>query len=196
MAKRARNSIRVIGGRWRGRRLRFPAVEGVRPTPERLRETLFNWLGRDVEGARCLDLFAGSGALTFEAASRGAARATAIDASRAVTRALARNAQTLEAGDAIEVVQARVARYLQRSPAPADIVFVDAPFAYPEWADAALARLAEAGWLAPCALVYVEASAHGRAPIIPAAWQRVRRQRAGDAQALLLRADAIDARSC
>jgi len=99
-------------------------------------------------------------------------------------------------GLAIEVVQARVARYLQRSPAPADIVFVDAPFAHPEWADAALARLAEAGWLAPSALVYVEASAHGRAPIIPAAWQRVRSQRAGDAQALLLRADAIDARRC
>ncbi len=93
----AANAIRIIGGQWRGRRLRFPAAPTLRPTPDRVRETLFNWLGQDLTGLARLDPFAGSGALSFEALSRGAALAVAVDRDRALVRALLASAQKLGA---------------------------------------------------------------------------------------------------
>jgi 16S rRNA (guanine966-N2)-methyltransferase len=92
-----RNRVRIIGGRFRGRVLRFPAVEGLRPTPDRVRETLFNWLGQDLEGQRTLEPFAGSGALSLEALSRGAARAVGVDRNPALVRALAESGKALGA---------------------------------------------------------------------------------------------------
>ncbi|MBP8868359.1 MAG: RsmD family RNA methyltransferase, partial [Propionivibrio sp.] len=89
------NTVRIIGGQWRRRLLRFPDSEGLRPTPDRVRETLFNWLGQDLEGLSCLDLFAGSGALGFEAASRGAARVVMVEQSPRVFAALEENARLL-----------------------------------------------------------------------------------------------------
>src|ERR1700751_3910778 len=91
------NEIRIIGGQWRGRRLRLPRVAGLRPTPDRVRETLFNWLGQDLTGRRTLDAFAGSGALSFEALSRGAAHAVAVEQNRELFRALIDAGRTLGA---------------------------------------------------------------------------------------------------
>src|ERR1700745_3072719 len=104
MAAAKGNRVRIIGGRWRSRILRFPPASHLRPTPDRVRETLFNWLGQRLDGLACLDLFAGSGALGFEALSRGAARAVMVESDREAARALRENAKTLEAGGA-EVVQ-------------------------------------------------------------------------------------------
>lgn len=191
MAKRRNNTVRIIGGRWRGRRLRFPAVAAIRPTADRLRETLFNWTVADIDGARCLDLFAGSGALAFEAASRGAAHVTAVDASRDAVRALARNKDALGAGDVVELVQARASAYLERPVEPVDLVFVDPPFARPDLADEALAGLVRYGWLRPNGRVYLEVPVRGggSAPT-PANWHVLQHKAAGDAKGMLLcRAD-------
>ena len=93
-----RNAVRIIGGEWRSRLIRFPDAPGLRPTADRVRETLFNWLGQDLSGYACLDLFAGSGALGFEAASRGAASVTLVEKGRAAFEALQVNARLLHAG--------------------------------------------------------------------------------------------------
>src|SRR5512140_2532572 len=95
----ARNRLRIIGGDWRSRIVRFPDAPGLRPTPDRVRETLFNWLGQRLDGLSCLDLFAGSGALGFEALSRGARRVVMVERDRATAVALRLSAQALEAGD-------------------------------------------------------------------------------------------------
>jgi len=177
------NTVRIIGGEWRGRRIRFPAAPGLRPTSDRRRETLFNWLAGDLDGAWCLDLFAGSGALGFEAASRGAARVVLVDASREVAAALAASARMLDA-ERLQVIHARMARYLNRTPEPFDLVFMDPPFARPRLAADALRRLGE-GWLAPGARVYLELAARGERPRIPESWTLRRETTAGDAHALL-----------
>src|SRR6476619_7798496 len=89
LVPRPANRVRIVGGSWRSRTVRFPAVEGLRPTPDRVRETLFNWLGQDLTGWRCLDLYAGTGALSLEAASRGAALAVAVERNRSAADAIA-----------------------------------------------------------------------------------------------------------
>src|SRR5215468_9276773 len=111
------NRVRIIGGALRGRVVRFPAVAGLRPTPDRVRETLFNWLGQDLSGLACLDLFAGSGALGFEAASRGARPVILVERDRRIAESLQASAQALQAdgsGDgAVEVVRADALEFLQ-----------------------------------------------------------------------------------
>lgn len=183
MARQRSNTVRIIGGAWRGRRIHFPAAPGLRPTSDRRRETLFNWLAGDLEGARCLDLFAGSGALGFEAASRGAAAVVLVEASREVAAELAANARTLDA-ERLKIVHARVANYLNRAPQPFDLVFIDPPFQQPRLAGDTLQRLS-GGWLAPGARVYLELAARGTRPTTPADWQLTREATAGDAHALL-----------
>lgn len=178
------NSVRIIGGEWRGRRIRFPAAPGLRPTSDRRRETLFNWLAPRLAGSRCLDLFAGSGALGFEALSRGAARAVLVEASREVAAALAASARALEAGDRCRVVHARAERYLARAAEPFDIVFLDPPFARPALVADACARL-DGGWLAADARVYLELDARTARPRLPPHWQLLRELTGGDAHALL-----------
>lgn len=184
MAKGRSNSVRIIGGEWRGRRVRFPAAPGLRPSSDRRRETLFNWLAPDVEGARCLDLFAGSGALGLEAASRGARHVVLVEASREVAAALAESVRSLGAEQRVRVVHAQVARYLNRTPERFDIAFLDPPFARPRLAAGALERL-DAGWLAPGARVYLEVAARAERPTIPPGWALLRETAAGDAHALL-----------
>jgi 16S rRNA (guanine(966)-N(2))-methyltransferase RsmD len=125
------HQIRIIGGRWRGRRIRFPAVADIRPTPDRVRETLFNWLGQDLDGARTLDPFAGSGALSFEALSRGATLAVAVDRKPELVRALHAAAQML--GAALEAHCADAQAFLARESRLFDVVFLDPPFAAPQW---------------------------------------------------------------
>lgn len=172
--------IRIIGGRWRGRRVRFPAVADVRPTPDRVRETLFNWLGQDLDGARTLDLFAGSGALSFEALSRGAALAVAVDRRAELVRAIDATAQMLGAA-ALETHRADARQFLARETRLFDVVFLDPPFGDPQWESllpAAAARVAADGAL------YVEAAAPVAAP---AGFAVVRGDNAGQVHYHLLR---------
>jgi 16S rRNA (guanine966-N2)-methyltransferase len=123
-----RNTLRIIGGQWRRRQLPFAEVEGLRPTPDRVRETLFNWLGQDLYGQSCLDLFAGSGALGFEAASRGAHKVVMVEAARAAQQQLSANIKTL-AAQQIELVCSDALQFLARHQHRFDVIFVDPPFA-------------------------------------------------------------------
>src|SRR5271168_887170 len=124
----ARNSVRIIGGGWRGRRVTFPDIPGLRPTPDRVRETLFNWLQHDIAGARCLDLFAGSGALGLEALSRGARELVFVAQAVAASRALSEQLARVGAGRKAQVVEMGAARYLRTPAQPVgtcfDIVFL------------------------------------------------------------------------
>ena len=121
------NKVRIIGGAWRRRWLTFPATEGLRPTPDRVRETLFNWLGQQLDGKTCLDLFAGSGALGFEARSRGAAQVTLVERERQAMRALRENAKTLGM-DRLEFLETDAMSLLAREQRRFDVIFLDPPF--------------------------------------------------------------------
>lgn len=144
--------LRIIAGQWRGRLLEFPEEDGLRPTGNRIRETLFNWLMPCLPGARCLDLFAGSGALGFEALSRGAASAVLVEANANVAASLRTNLQKLNC-DRAKVVQASGPDYLAQSREQFDVVFLDPPFAGDLYQPALAALPAR---LAPGALVYIE----------------------------------------
>lgn len=183
MARQRRNAVRIVGGAWRGRRIHFPAAPGLRPTSDRRRETLFNWLSGDLADARCLDLFAGSGALGLEAASRGAASVVLVEAARGVAAALSASARELDE-QRLRVVHTPAARYLGREPETFDVVFIDPPFDQPRLAADALKRLTR-GWLAAGARVYLEVAARGPDPGVPGDWQLAREMTAGDAHGRL-----------
>lgn len=170
--------IRVIGGAMRGRRWRFPDIPDIRPTPDRVRETLFNWLGTHVVGARCLDLFAGSGALGIESLSRGASRVVFVEQHAAIARALGAVITEWNVQGA-EIVRADAFAYLRGAVQPFDIVFLDPPFSAGLLAPAA-ALLEERGWLAPNALVYLESAARGARPALPEAWIERKAKQAGE----------------
>ena len=170
--------LRIIGGRWRGRKLRFPASAAIRPTPDRVRETLFNWLGAATQGARCLDLFAGSGALGLEALSRGAAHVTFVEIDEAAVRALRAHLAEWQAAEA-RVERADALRYLEGTARPCDIVFLDPPFAS-QLLPRAAALLEERHWLADTALIYVECAARQGLPALPQSWRPLRAKRAGE----------------
>ena len=143
------NRVRIIGGAFRGRVVRFPAVPGLRPTPDRVRETLFNWLGQDLAGRRCLDLYAGSGALSLEATSRGATLAVAVDRSRPLIDALAATAALLGA-NAMETHIADARAFLAADRREFDVIFADPPFKEDPWPwllPACAARLAAHGFI-------------------------------------------------
>lgn len=169
----ARNRLRIIGGDWRSRVVRFPDAEGLRPTPDRVRETLFNWLGQRLDGLACIDLFAGSGALGFEARSRGAARVTMIERDRRVCDHLRTSLAELGA-EGVEIVQGDAVAWLARAGGRYDVAFIDPPYAS-GLAGPALAALEPR--LAPGARVYVEAAE----PVAPpsAAWTCKREASAG-----------------
>jgi 16S rRNA (guanine966-N2)-methyltransferase len=163
--------VRIIAGKWRSRLLNFPPAIALRPTPDRVRETLFNWLGQRLDGLACLDLFAGSGALGFEALSRGAARVVMVERDRAVARQLRDSGRDLDAE--AEVVESDALAWLERSPELFDVVFIDPPFAT-DLAVRALERLPR--WLREGARVYVESA--DKLDLGPA-WHVVREDRAG-----------------
>lgn len=119
--------MRIVGGAWRSRRIRFAPHASLRPTPDRVRETLFNWLGQDLTGFTCLDLFAGSGALGFEAASRGAKHVVMVERDRAAYAALERNKAALEA-DQVELARGDALEFLRRDRTEYDVIFLDPPF--------------------------------------------------------------------
>ena len=147
------NQVRIIGGKHRGRKLPVADAPGLRPTPDRVRETLFNWLGQNLSGWRCLDLFAGSGALGFEAASRGAVSVVLVEQLPAVARSLQAAAELLKE-PALEVVCADALVYLKKPVPPLDLVFVDPPYGQ-GWLDRIIMPLLP--HLAEDARLYVEA---------------------------------------
>jgi len=174
------NALRIIGGRWRGRKIHFPRAAELRPTPDRVRETLFNWLGQDLTGRTTLDLFAGSGALSLEALSRGATRAVAIDRDATLVGALRATADRLGTRD-LETHCADALGFLARDRRAYDVIFLDPPFADELWE-----RLlpAAADRLAPDGRLYVEAST----PLEAAGGlEIVRRDKAGRVHYHLLR---------
>ena len=170
--------LRIIGGTWRGRKLRFAASAAIRPTPDRVRETLFNWLGARTPGARALDLFAGSGALGLEALSRGASHVTFVEQDEAAVRELRARLAEWQAGDA-RVARADALRYLAGEAQPFDLVFLDPPFGS-ELLGAAARLLEERHWLSAAALIYVECAARENLPPLPAPWRELKAKQAGE----------------
>ncbi len=170
--------LRIVAGKWRSRLLKVADVPGLRPTPERIRETLFNWLAPGIAGARCLDLFAGSGALGLEALSRGAASAVFVEKSKRAADALRSACAELGAGD-VEVHAADAFEYLRSAPAARyDLVFLDPPYADESLGE--LCRLlARRPWLAKGAIVYFEQGAEQPPPDLPPGWSITHRKMAG-----------------
>lgn len=181
------NRLRIIGGRWRGRKLDFPDAEGLRPTPDRVRETLFNWLQNDIVGARCLDLFAGSGALGLEALSRGAARAVLVENSRPVAQQLDAHLRTLQCSDGI-VVNMDAQTFLERGPGDAryNVVFLDPPFGK-GLIKHCIKLLEEKHWLAKDALIYLEMERNLQTPDLPSNWKYTHERNAGQVNYYLAR---------
>lgn len=186
---RGRNArtLRIIAGTWRGRRFRFPDVAQIRPTPDRVRETLFNWLQYEIAGADCLDLFAGSGALGLESLSRGAKWVSFVDRDMRVAAHLQYQIDQLKIAHA-EIICATAQSFLQQTKRRFDIVFVDPPFSSNAELPALLHTLAashcaikDGGW------VYLETPARAPLPDLPASWRVHRDARAGQVRSVLLR---------
>ncbi len=174
-----RNRVRIIAGEWRSRILRFPETAQLRPTPDRVRETLFNWLGQRVDGLDCIDLFAGSGALGFEALSRGARRVVMLERDRSAAACLRDNARALAAAGAV-VHEADALQWLRSCRERFDLAFIDPPYAS-GLAAPALALLAP--HMNPDSRVYVETSE----PLAPTpAWSVLREDQAGAVRYALL----------
>lgn len=172
----APSEVRIIGGVWRSRRLSFPASAGLRPTPDRVRETVFNWLTPALPGASCLDLFAGTGAFGFEALSRGAARALLVEKQIEAVEALRANSARLKA-EAAEIVHADALQWLRRPAQAFNIVFLDPPYAS-GLLGPCIELLEANAWIKPGGLVYIETPKGETAPL-PAHWQIVRTKTAG-----------------
>ena len=176
--------IRIIGGNLRNSRLQVPELPGLRPTAERVRETLFNWLVPVIEGARCLDLCAGTGALGIEALSRGAASVQFVERDARLAQALRDNLIRLKvAAGTVAVLDAGI--FLKAPAQPQDLVFLDPPFAQGLWSPLAQA-LESGGWLSAGAWIYVE-SPRGTEPALPANWQLHRDGQAGEVRFALYR---------
>lgn len=172
--------MRIIGGAWRSRLIAFPECPGLRPTPDRVRETLFNWLGQDLTGRTCLDLFAGSGALGFEALSRGAARVVMVESDRRAVEALRTNAARLGASH-VEVAAADALQFLRSDRRAFDVVFLDPPYGS-DILPGALSGLER--HLAGEGMAYVE---WGEALELPSGWDAFRKGRAGAVYYYLLK---------
>ncbi|EED34217.1 RNA methyltransferase, RsmD family [Luminiphilus syltensis NOR5-1B] len=184
----ARRKLRIIGGTWRGRTLVFPDLEGLRPTPDRVRETLFNWLVAHITGSRCLDLFAGSGALGLEALSRGAARCDFVERHRLAAETIEQHIRQLDAADRSRVAVVDASDFISRSrpidsghdqSGPFDIVFIDPPFA-----DALVAGITQQLIAADClkqgSLVYIEQSTKTAEADLDQRLALLRQKRAGE----------------
>lgn len=153
--------IRIIGGQWRGRKLKVQDKEGLRPTTDRLKETVFNWLMMDVRQANVLDCFAGAGSLGFEAASRGANSVTCIEKNKTAANQLKDNAQLLKAGDQLRVIQADFFTAIKTFHTPFDLVFIDPPF-HKGMIEICLSALLENDLVKSGTLIYLEQEVNGR----------------------------------
>ncbi|WP_105102493.1 16S rRNA (guanine(966)-N(2))-methyltransferase RsmD [Microbulbifer pacificus] len=170
------SQLRIIGGRWRGRKVAFAPIEGLRPTGDRLRETLFNWLQFHLPGARCLDLFAGSGALGLEALSRGAAAVDFVELDRGAAQMLRQQLDLLNAEGA-QVHNCPAEVVLTQPGDTWDLVFIDPPFAGDLWAST-IQCLVDSGRIGPGTLVYVESPRDTLIPT-PPGWQLEKEKQAG-----------------
>jgi len=171
-------SLRIIAGAWRGRPLSFSDVEGLRPTGDRIRETLFNWLQPMLGFSRCLDCFAGSGALGFEAASRGASLVVMVEADRQAFNDLKQNQGVLKA-DQCDIIHSRIESYLATVSEPFDVVFLDPPYQLDLWSNVA-EQLTENGLLNEGARIYLEYPRRQSQPLLPSSWHCLREKQAGD----------------
>jgi len=170
--------LRIIGGDWRGRKLSFPAIEGLRPTSDRVRETLFNWLQMEIRDRRCLDLFAGSGALGLEALSRGAAEVVMVEQDRSAAQQIRQHLQTLNCQTG-RVENGNAFNYLNGTATEFDVVFLDPPYQLGCLAECC--QLLEInGWLKDKALIYLEDSSKNPPPDLPDNWLLTRSKKAGE----------------
>ena len=194
MSKRVRKSsagkLRIIGGMWRSRFLQVADLPGLRPTTDRVRETLFNWLQNDVPGAHCLDLFAGSGALSFESASRGAASVTMIENQRQAAEILSVNIQDLKAEN-IQLLQRDALNWLSSPSAiKYDVVFIDPPYDS-DYLAKACELLESQQHLSEFACIYLEMNRKQDLPVLPENWNVVREKKAGQVSYYLVRRNFV-----
>lgn len=171
--------MRIIAGRWRGSKLVFPDAEGLRPTSDRIRETLFNWISGVVPGARCLDMFAGSGALGFEAASRGAAKVVMLEHNPLIVAALQNSRDRIDDG-VIEIYAADAKTWVERCKEPFDLVFLDPPFSDHGLLKDSLTALATNQCVKPGGQVYLELSRQQPVPELPQDWVQEKAKAAGE----------------
>lgn len=173
-----RNRLRIIGGQWRGRKLTFKPEPGLRPTTDRIRETLFNWLAGDIHGAQCLDLFAGSGALGLEALSRGAVFCDFVDTSATVLGQIGSHLNTLGAQSSAACHTKPAQSFLKSAVKAWDVAFIDPPFEQ-NLVEPCCAYLADKQLLKPGALVYVEIGSNEASVQLPGNWQLHREKTSG-----------------
>lgn len=183
-----KDQVRIIGGKWRSRKLTFSGESGIRPTPDRVRETLFNWLNPTIQDAYCLDLFSGSGALGFEALSRGARFVVMVDQSPQVVDQLKSNAQLLQiSSDQLTIYQATIPKSeITFAPQPFDIIFLDPPF-HQQLIPVCCHWLEEKRWVKSNTLLYIETEAELLHLSLPAHWQMLKSQQAGQVRYYLVR---------
>jgi len=177
-----KQQLRIIGGKWRGRTIRFPDLPTIRPTPDRVRETLFNWLQHHIQGACCLDLFAGSGALSFEALSRGAAQVTMVDQSARVIEHLRSCCQHLQVKNSM-IIRANMPEQINLIRGKFDIVFLDPPFHY-DLVELCCNKLSNL--LNEHALIYIEVESTKDDLELPESWEIIRDKQAGQVRYLLI----------
>jgi 16S rRNA (guanine966-N2)-methyltransferase len=175
---KTQNQVRIIGGQWRGRKLAFAPVDGLRPTGDRIRETLFNWLAPYIAGARCADLFAGSGALGLEALSRGAEHCDFVDCENAALAQVRNHLRAFEALGRSSCHPVSAQQFLQVAGAPYDVVFIDPPFRL-QLVETICAALVQKQLLREDALVYVETGADEPPPRVPPTWNLYREKVSG-----------------
>lgn len=179
------NQLRIIGGEWRGRKLCFPDVPNLRPTPDRVRETIFNWLAPMINGAHCLDLFAGSGALGFEALSRGAEHATFVDSHKKATQEIQNNLSLLNANNKANIFSMDGVKFLSHEKFKTtevkkyDLVFLDPPY-HLDLMQKVVPILEENDWLADNAMLYLEIEKRQSLPTLPINWQQLKEKTAGE----------------
>lgn len=179
------NQLRIIGGEWRGRKLRFPDAPNLRPTPDRVRETVFNWLAPIIHGARCLDLFAGSGALGLEALSRGAVFTTFVDSHKKVTQVLDSHLDLLNINDKAEVLQMDGIKFLSNDnfinteARGYNVIFLDPPY-HLDLMKKVVPLLEENNYLADNAMLYLEIEKRQSLPELPVNWKKLKEKTAGE----------------
>lgn len=169
--------VRIISGLWRGRKLPVHDAQGLRPTTDRVKETLFNWIAQDIPQSRCLDVFAGSGGLGFEAASRQASQVTMLEMNRQVCQQLSKNVTALKAEN-IDIHNIDSLAYLDKAGEAYDVVFIDPPFRQ-GLLEEVIHRLEDNHWLTPQALIYIETEKELVLPIMPNHWQLLKEKQAG-----------------
>lgn len=176
--------VRIIGGRWRSRMLSFPDVATLRPTPGSVRETLFNWLMPYLHERVCLDLYAGSGALGFEAVSRGAQSVVLVEKNPRVAAALKRNQQLIDDQNTISVTRCAALQYLSTTDRVFDLIFLDPPFASDEL-EKACYQIEKRGLIAPLGLIYLECASNRDLIYLPDAWKEIKSTRCGGVKCAL-----------